>query len=86
MQIVREFAIDNGIALNDNDLRWAKLRDADVETYRLLMLNSMHVNEIGNQVIGLDLLRKFDIGLKKEYRNQFAAALIAQALLDKYSE
>lgn len=83
MQIVREYAADSGTPLNDNDMRWAKLRDSDIETYRLLMLNAMHVNSVGNQLIGLDLLRKFGIALKKEYRGQCAAGLLAQALMDK---
>ena len=86
MQLVREFAAENNIPLNDNDKRWARLRDADIETYRLLMLNSMHVNHIGNQVIGLDLMRHFGLVLKKEYRNECAPGLLAQALLDHYEK
>lgn len=85
MQIVRETAAAENLMLNDNDLRWARLRDNDIETYRLLMLNSMHVNDTGNQLIGLDLMRKLGLPLKsKEYRLQCAPGLLAQALLDRY--
>ena len=84
MQIVREFAAAENLMLNDNDMRWARLRDNDIDTYRLLMLNSMHVNNLGNQLIGLDLLRKLHLPLKADYRNQCSGGLLAQALMDKY--
>jgi lysophospholipase L1-like esterase len=83
MQIVREVAEAENVMLNDNDLRWARLRDSDIDTYRLLMLNSMHVNDLGNQVIGLDLMRKLGLPLKENYRSQCAPGLMAQALLDR---
>lgn len=83
MQIVREVAASENLLLNDNDMRWAQLRDSDLATYRLLMLNSMHVNDIGNQVIGLDLLRILGVSLREDYRAQCAPGLLAQALLDR---
>ncbi len=86
MQIVREFAAAENLMLNDNDMRWARLRDNDIDTYRLLMLNSMHVNNLGNQLIGLDLLRKLHLPLKADYRNQCSGGLLAQALMDKYEK
>lgn len=86
MQIVREVAAEKEVILNDNDLRWARLRDADIETFRLLMLNSMHVNDTGNQLIGLDLLRKLNLNLRQDYRLQCTAGLLAQALLDRYDK
>ena len=86
MQIVREVAADRNVVLNDNDKRWAQLRDADIETYRLLMLNSMHVNDAGNQLIGLDLVRKLNLKLRQDFRNQCSVGLLAQALMDRYGE
>ena len=86
MQIVREVAADKNVVLNDNDKRWAQLRDADIETYRLLMLNSMHVNDAGNQLIGLDLVRKLNLNLRQDFRNQCSVGLLAQALMDRYGE
>lgn len=86
MQIVREVAADKGVLLNDNDLRWARLRDNDIETFRLLMLNSMHVNDTGNQLIGLDLVRKLNLKLRADYRGQCTAGLLAQALMDRYEK
>jgi hypothetical protein len=84
MQIVREVAAAENLLLNDNDMRWARLRDSDIETFRLLMLNSMHVNDLGNQLIGLDLLRKLELPLRADFRNQCAPGLLAQALMDRY--
>ena len=86
MQIVREVAAAENTCLNDNDGRWARLRDSDVASYRLLMLNSMHVNDTGNQLIGLDLLRKFGIPLREDYRGQCTPGLLAQALMDRCGE
>jgi hypothetical protein len=86
MQIVREVAADKGVLLNDNDLRWARLRDNDIETFRLLMLNSMHVNDTGNQLIGLDLVRKLNLTLRADYRLQCTPGLLAQALMDRYEK
>jgi len=83
MQIIREVAQETGTLLNDNDARWAALRDSDIATYRLLMLNAMHVNPTGNMVIGLDLMRLFGLPLIEEYRERCMSGLIAQALLDK---
>ena len=84
MQIVREVAAAENTCLNDNDRRWALLRDSDIASYRLLMLNSMHVNDTGNQLIGLDLLRKFGLTLREDYRLQCTPGLLAQALMDRY--
>ena len=86
MQIVREVAASENLMLNDNDMRWARLRDNDIETFRLLMLNSMHVNDIGNQLIGLDLMRKLELPLSANYRAQCSAGLLAQALMDRYEK
>ena len=86
MQIVREVALSENLMLNDNDMRWARLRDNDIATYRLLMLNSMHVNDLGNQLIGLDLMRKLELRLTENYRTQCAPGLLAQALMDRYGK
>ena len=86
MQIVREVAASENLVLNDNDLRWARLRDNDIATFRLLMLNSMHVNDVGNQLIGLDLMRKLQLPLSENYRAQCAPGLRAQALMDRYEK
>lgn len=86
MQIVRETAAELGCLLHDNDVRWAALRDTDIASYRLLMRNAMHVNSIGNMVIGLDLMRFFGLNLLDEYRGEFIPGLLGQALLDQVKE
>ena len=81
MQIVRETAPELGAELNDNDRRWVPLRETRHDLYSLLMKDAMHVNEFGNRVIGLDLMRRFGI-VSKEYCGDFAAGYFVQALLD----
>jgi len=81
MDIVRSISREVGVELNDNDVRWARLRETDVELYRTLMLNPMHVNADGNMVIGLDLMRRF--GFELPYGDAyFRTGLFAQHVLD----
>ncbi len=81
MQIVRETAPELGAELNDNDRRWIPLREKRHDLYSLLMEDAMHVNELGNRVIGLDLMRRFGI-VSKEDAGIFADGHFVQALLD----
>lgn len=81
MQIVRETAPELGADLNDNDLRWIPLRENHHDLYSLLMKDAMHVNELGNRVIGLDLMRRFGI-VSKEDSAVFADGCFVQVFLD----
>lgn len=81
MQIVRETASELGAELNDNDTRWVPLRENRHDLYSLLMKDAMHVNELGNRVIGMDLMRRFGI-LAEENAGVFADGLFIQAFLD----
>ena len=54
MQFVRDAATRNKCPLNDNWKRWKKLYEFDINMYRLLMHDELHVLPVGNQLIGLD--------------------------------
>lgn len=81
MQIVRDTAIETGAFLYDHDQRWCKLRDSDIELYRLLMLDAFHVNEIGNMIIGLDLMRRFEV-FPDQFSEAFRPGLFACKVMD----
>ena len=82
MQIVRETAAELNCPLHDNFARWNRLRLEAPEVYRLLMRDAMHVNQYGNMLIGLDLLRLFGITLPEDKRDYCRSGLIAQCALD----
>ncbi|MFA6815042.1 MAG: SGNH/GDSL hydrolase family protein [Lentisphaeria bacterium] len=79
MQVIRDAA---GEMLNDNWVRWERLRLVNPGAHRLLMRDMLHVNPIGNAVIGLDLLRKFGISLPDENAPWICAGIFAQTTLD----
>ncbi|MBO5723417.1 MAG: SGNH/GDSL hydrolase family protein [Lentisphaeria bacterium] len=82
MQQVREVARITGSALVDHFQRWERLRHQEYGLYTLLMKDNMHVNDIGNSVLGLDLLRSFGAELPSEFKETFTAGLFAQKVLD----
>ena len=82
MQIVREAAAELNAPLNDNYMRWERLRIFAPEVYRLLMRDNLHVNPCGNMVIGLDLMRKFGFQLPDDSRDFCRTGLIAQCTMD----
>lgn len=61
MDIVRETAADAGSGLIDHLARWEQLRTADESRYLAMMLNGFHVNEKGNILLGIDILKSLDI-------------------------
>lgn len=79
MHALCEFAGDFGI---DHFTRWERLRKYDVKAFRLLMRDSLHVNPVGNAVIGLDLMRAFDLPLPDENLPWIRDAIFARIALD----
>ena len=77
--IVREVA---GDYLNDNFTRWERLRKYDVTTFRLLMRDPLHLNPIGNAVIGLDLVRLLDLKLPEENLPWICGGVFARECMD----
>jgi len=61
--LVRMVAEETGSILIDTENRWKKLRDYDIELYRTLLRDFAHLNELGNMVLGLDVMRFFGMGL-----------------------
>jgi lysophospholipase L1-like esterase len=82
MQIVR----DSGKALNcpvvDHYARWDKLRKHDVEIYRYLMRDPMHVNPLGSTVLGLDLLDFFELKLTDVQAQYCREGFVFKSYLD----
>ncbi len=77
--IIREVA---GELLNDNFVRWERLRKYDVKAYRLLMRDTLHLNPEGNAVIGMDLLRLLDLPLPDENLPWIRGAVFARDCMD----
>ena len=77
--IVREVA---GNYLHDNFTRWERLRKYDVNTFRLLMRDPLHLNPIGNAVIGLDLVRALDLKLPDENLPWICGGVFARECMD----
>jgi lysophospholipase L1-like esterase len=65
MDLVREMAGVTGAYLVDHHRRWERLRKDDIALYRRLMLDPLHVNPVGNMVLGLDLARHFQARLQE---------------------
>lgn len=88
MDIVREVAASTNSGLVDHLKRWEHLRLADDARYQKMMLNSFHVNQTGNILMGLDILRTLEIQIpENDFRLNpipaLAEALENQSFIDK---
>lgn len=59
MQIVRNIADETGAGLIDHHKRWVPLQEKKTDLYNSLMLDTWHLNDIGNLVMGSDIALKF---------------------------
>lgn len=82
MQSIREAAQETGAKLLDHYKRWNFLKEKEPDLYKLLMIDAMHVNQEGNAIMGLDLLRKFDHKLEEAFEKDVIFAIFAQKTLD----
>jgi lysophospholipase L1-like esterase len=82
MQTVRDVAAAMRSPLIDHLTRWERLRKTDVETYRELMRDPMHLSPLGNMVFGLDLIRFFGADVFDEIRDNCSEGLALQQQLD----
>ena len=74
MEVVRELSNKHGWHLVDQYALFDKV-DPIVHRYQL-MINAMHTNENGNLLIGVELLRHFDVNpWKISYMDKLAAAI-----------
>lgn len=86
MQIIREVAAEAGVPLIDHHRRWEPLRCHHRALYRALMLDALHVNPLGNMLMGVDLLRVFDLRLDPATEAHATPARAYQALLDRLAD
>lgn len=82
MDIVRHTAAETGAQVIDHHQRWERLRKANVDHYRRLMIDPLHVNSLGNMLIGLDLIRAFKARLDDERQAYCSEGQRYQQLLD----
>ena len=82
MEIVRQVAADTGAALIDHHRRWERLRLRHFQRYQALMIDALHVNALGNMLLGLDLMRAFE-AMPEETALWCTEGLEYQRLLDQ---
>jgi lysophospholipase L1-like esterase len=82
MEVVRQVAEETGAALIDHHRRWERLRLHQFERYQTLMIDALHVNALGNMLLGLDLMRAFE-AMPEEIALDCAEGLEYQRLLDQ---
>jgi hypothetical protein len=83
MAAVRQVAADESVALFDHLVRWERLRLCRPATYGKLMRDAMHVNPLGNMVLGLDVLRQFGVRVTGETAELCAEGMAVQQQLDE---
>lgn len=86
MDIVREVAAETGTTIIDHHRRWEPLRLQHPELYHALMLDALHVNNVGNMVMGMDLVRAFGVRLDETTRTYCIQARWYQKVLDALEE
>lgn len=82
MDIVRGVAAETDAILIDHHRRWEPMRVQHVDDYRKLMIDPLHVNPLGNMLIGLDLLRVFQLHLDAPQQRYCSKGLEYQQMLD----
>lgn len=82
MQIIREVGSELNVPVVDHLARWERLRLHDAPLYRTLMLDAMHVNALGNMVMGLDLLDFFELPLSDDLHSYCREGIFVKSLLD----
>ena len=82
MRIVRELGAETRTPVVDHLARWERLRRTDVEAYRRLMRDPMHVTPVGNLLWGLDLARALGVSLAADAVPGLAEGFAAQTRLD----
>jgi lysophospholipase L1-like esterase len=83
METVREVATETESELIDHLCRWERLRIDRNDTYKKLMLNGFHTNQLGNEVLGVDIARCFGIDLSESIYEGWGNALSMQKIMDE---
>ncbi len=84
--IVRQVAESTGAHMIDHLKRWERLRDTCYDKYLPLMLDSFHLNERGNCLMGVDIARHFDAQLTNSNQHFWGESLYLQSLMDKLEQ
>lgn len=66
MQVLRDVAAETQAELVDQLARWEPFRQQYGGEYILLMRDALHVNHLGNMVMGLELARHFQLPLNTD--------------------
>jgi lysophospholipase L1-like esterase len=82
MDIIRQTATETQADLVDHHRRWEPLRIDRPDAYRQLMIDPLHVNSLGNMLMGLDLIRACQARLDDAQQAFCAEGLRYQRLLD----
>lgn len=64
MNIQSELAETKGILIVDQFPKWRKFQAKYREEYNKLMLDAIHLNETGNALMGLNLVKSFDLSIE----------------------
>jgi lysophospholipase L1-like esterase len=83
MAVVREIAATAGVPLIDHHRRWEPVRVRYPTLYRSLMRDALHVNPLGNMVIGLDLIRAFGASLDPDQSAFCTRGIWYQTVMDQ---
>lgn len=83
MDIIRLTAREKHVLLIDHHKRWELLRSAYPDLYQGLMIDALHVNPLGNMVLGLELIRFFRAQLDEPQRQSCAEGYRYQHCLDQ---
>jgi lysophospholipase L1-like esterase len=82
MAVIRRVAMETVAPLIDHHRRWEPLRLQHAELYRELMQDPLHVNPLGNMLMGLDLIRAFGAQLEEEQELVCTRGRLFQKILD----
>jgi lysophospholipase L1-like esterase len=82
MQILRDVAADTSSGLVDHLSRWDVLRLRKPKLYATLMRDPHHLNDRGNEVFGVDLIRAFELKPVEELLELCEEGTKIQELMD----
>ena len=82
MDEIRHAAAETDSPLQDNWTRWNHLRETDVGLYRQLMKDYMHLNALGNLLLGCEWLTALDLHVTEADEQFLAPGRFAQKTLD----
>lgn len=77
---------DLNIPVIDHFSRWNKFRDRYVNEYNKLMLDGLHVNKIGNLIMGFYLIEMLGLNIQLESGIDYNEAKRIYALMDRSNE